>query len=164
MPLLQTDDISATVYSNPGCRLQDIGSRVKDMTSDKTDVTVLHLGTNNALEKSSNTECRIQCLKALEVIESTHRQSRPDVPMLVCSIPPTDSRKGQLRVDDLNALLWSYCQRQSSIMTFLDTGVTLTDIGRDGVHLTLQGKVKVTSAILSAIDQDFHELLQTTKL
>ena len=109
------------------------------MVSKDADVAVLHLGTNDALGTATDAQCMLQCNQSVDHLEKAHKQAHPGVPMFVCSVPPTASRDGQRRVDMLNALLWTKCQK-SRVLRLLDTGVTLGDIGHYGVHLIPQGK------------------------
>lgn len=124
------------------------------MLTKDTDVAVLHLGTNDVLCNTTDGQCMLQCNDALDKIESTHQQHYPNMPLFVCSVPPTSVNHAQQRVDMLNALLWTRCQRNRRLH-FLETGITLQDIGRDGVHLTPEGKAKLATAILNSV-QDFH--------
>lgn len=54
----------------------------------------------------------------------------------------------------LNALFKYKCEK-SKTLHFLDTDLSGRDIGRDGVHLTSQGKTRLADAILAVV-QDFH--------
>ena len=122
--------------------------------TNKTDVAVLHLGTNDALGQTSDAQCMLRANIALSRIEEAHQRAHPNVPLIVCSVPPTYSRTGQDRVNDINNILWSRCQKSKNLH-FLHTGLSFHDIDRrDGVHLTDNGKVKLAEAIISGV-QDF---------
>ena len=151
---LQSGSIDTTVFVNPGCGFNVLKDRTSHMLSEDTDVAVLHLGTNDVLCSTTDGQCMLQCNEALDKIESTHQQHRPNVPLFVCSVPPTRVKRNQWRVDMLNALLWTRCQK-SRHLHFLETGVSLQDIGRDGIHLTPEGKAKLATAIVNSV-QDFH--------
>ena len=75
------------VWTNPGSRLQDVDNRAQDMISE-SDIAVVHLGTNDALGKSSDNDCLAQCSDSIDKIHQS-----TSVPMLVCSVPPTRSIK-----------------------------------------------------------------------
>ena len=90
------------VWTNPGCRFQDVENRAQDMINDSD--MMVHLGTNDALAKSSNKDCLAQCSDSIDKI-----QQSTSVPMLVCSVPPTRSMHGQRRVDMINSFLRYKC-------------------------------------------------------
>lgn len=150
---LQTKDCDTIALVNPGCKVQDLQNRVQHMIHKNTDVAVLHLGTNNALSNESDRECMDSSYAALEMIEHHHISAHPEIPMLVCRVPPTANRRDQRRVDMLNALFKYKCEK-SKTLRFLDTGLDLKDIGRDGIHLTPDGKNRLAQAILAGV-QDF---------
>ena len=67
-------------------------------------------------------------------------------PIIVCSVPPTRNQRGQRRVTMINTLLKYKCDMNNRLL-FVDTGLTLSDIGNDGVHLTDSGKAKLTRRV-----------------
>ena len=67
-------------------------------------------------------------------------------PLIVCCVPPTRSQRGQRRVTMINTLLKYKCDMNNRLL-FVDTGLTLSDIGNDGVHLTDSGKGKLARRI-----------------
>ena len=137
-----------TVWTNPGSRLQDVENRAQDMISD-SDIVVVHLGTNDALGKSSDNDCLAQCSDSIDKIHQS-----TSVPMLVCSVPPTRSMHGQRRVNMINSLLRYKCSMDNKLC-FVNTKLTASDIGADGVHLTDTGKDKLASSIHNAT-KDFY--------
>ena len=137
-----------TVWTNPGSRLQDVENRAQDMISD-SDIAVVHLGTNDALGKSSDNDCLAQCSDSIDKIHQS-----TSVPMLVCSVPPTRSMHGQRRVNMINSLLKYKCSMDNKLC-FVNTKLTASDIGGDGVHLTDTGKDKLASSIHNAT-KDFY--------
>ena len=126
-------------------------SRTSKVTTAKTDAVVTHLGTNNAASKQTEAQCILRCSDALDNIKAAHQ----DTPIVLCSVPPTSNRHAAKKVSMLNALFEHTCSRSAN-MLYLDTGVTLKDIGKDGIHLTDSGKDEVALKIKSAL-QSFYK-------
>ena len=129
------------VWVNAGCKIEDVNSRVHHMIKDN-DVGVIHLGTNDALSTKSDNDCLADCSDAMDSILDYSVQT----PLIVCSVPPTRSQRGQRRVTMINTLLKYKCDMNNRLL-FVDTGLTLSDIGNDGVHLTDSGKGKLARRI-----------------
>ena len=146
---LQDKNTNAIVWTNPGCRMQDIENRASQMVSKSTDIAVIHLGTNNALSQESDADCLNNCCHALTKIMSSSK----GCPLLVCSVPPTNYRQGQHRANMINTVFRDMCSTSPN-MCYLDTGLATTDIAHDGIHLTNHGKDKLAKAIKNSI-QDF---------
>ena len=113
-------------------------SRARDMLKD-SDIGVIHLGTNDDLSNRSDNDCLAECSDAMDSILDYSEQT----PLIVCSVPPTRSKTGQRRVRMINTLLKYKCEMNNRLL-FVDAGLTLSDIGNDGVHLTDSGKSKLT--------------------
>lgn len=139
---LQSSELDSTVWVNPGCGFQHVDTRTRNMTTDKTDVVVVHLGTNNCVSDETEGQSMIHCLRALNTMERAHR----DMPVIMCSVPPTRDPQAQVKVDNMNALIQQRCD-MSHNMDYLDTNLTLNDIGRDGIHMTASGKDKLAMKI-----------------
>ena len=142
-----------TLWTNPGSRLQDIENRAQDMISD-SDIAVVHLGTNDALGKSSDhgdDDCLAQCSDSIDKIHQS-----TSVPMLVCSVPPTRSMHGQRRVNMINSLRYK-CSMDNKLC-FVNTNLRASDIGGDGIHLTDTGKDKLASSIHHATKEFYVSL------
>ncbi len=120
------------------------------MVADTAQVAVLHLGTNDALNAKSDRECLDNARLALKEIECTHLQTKPDVPLLVCAVPPTKKQYAVHRVQQLNNLFQEKCAQNNSLH-FIDTKLQMADLWRDGIHLTEQGKDKLATAIIAAV-------------
>ena len=159
---LQTDHCNATAIYSPGIPLQEMAPRVKHTVSHNTDVAIVHLGTNNALDKDSHGQCMLKSDDAIRRIDKERTESHPEVPLVFCSVPPTRKRPVQRRVDMLDALLRRRCQQNPTIH-FLDTQLTVNDTGRDGIHLTATGKDRLAHAINTYV-QGFHPLRYVTHL
>ena len=127
-----------TVWVNAGCKAEDVKSRARDMLKD-SDIGVIHLGTNNALSNRSDNDCLAECSDAMDSILDYSKQT----PLIVCSVPPTRSKTGQRRVRMINTLLKYKCEMNNRLL-FVDAGLTLSDIGNDGVDLTDSDKSKLT--------------------
>lgn len=152
---VQSKDIDLLAFVNPGRQLHQMTDRIPRMLNKETDIAVLHLGTNDALNANSDGQCMINASEALTEIEFTHRRTRPDVPLLVCEVPPTGKMNAQHRVKMLNDLYRFQCSR-SRHLHFIETGLTPAHLGKDNVHLTEEGKTKLARAIVSA-SRDFNK-------
>ena len=137
------------VWVNAGCKIEDVNSRVHHMIKDN-DIGVIHLGTNDALSTKSDNDCLADCSDAMDSILDYSVQT----PLIVCSVPPTRNQRGQRRVPMINTLLKYKCNMNNRLL-FVDTGLTLSAIGNDGVHLTDSGKAKLTRRI-QCESLDFH--------
>ena len=146
---VKSEETDTIVWTNPGCRMQDLENRAHHMIAKDTDVAIIHLGTNDALNSETEGQCLLNCSDALDCLEST----TGDTPLLMCSVPPTRIARGQRRVQMINELIKFKCNK-SNKMKFVDTGLTLSDIRKDGVHLTTAGKAKLGSVMRRAV-QDF---------
>ena len=91
--------------------------------------------TNDALSTKSDNDCLADCSGAMDSLLDYSVQT----PLIVCSVPPTRNQRGQRRVTMINTLLKYKCDMNNRLL-FVDTGLTLSDIGNDGVHLTDSGK------------------------
>ena len=151
---LQTSDVDTLTYTNPGCQLHQMAARLPSMIDRDTDIAVLHLGTNDALNSPSDSQCLCDADEALKSITRTHQHTRPDVPMFVCAVPPTRNRKAQPRVDMLNDLYRWHCARSVNLH-FVDTGLSTRHLAKDGIHLTPEGKSWLASSIITAT-RDFR--------
>ena len=138
-----------TVWTNAGCRMQDLESRAHDMISG-SDVGVIHLGTIDALSEDSDNDCLSGCSDAIDRIHD----STGNIPLVVCALPPTNNKRGQRRVNMINTLLDSTC-RTNSKLQFLNSKLTLQDISGDGIHLNDSGNYKLAMTIQKAA-QGFH--------
>jgi len=151
---LQTSDVDTLTYTNPGCQLHQMAARLPSMIARDTDIAVLHLGTNDALNSPSDSQCLCDADEALKSTKRTHQHTRPDVPMFVCAVPPTRNRKAQPRVDMLNDLYRWHCARSVNLH-FVDTGLSTRHLAKDGIHLTPEGKSWLASSIITAT-RDFR--------
>ena len=128
--------------------------RIPGMVSKDTDIVVVHLGTNDALNASTDGRCIVHADTALNNIELVHRDTHPSVPLLLCTLPPhRKENKGQRLVEMLNHLFRRRCSGNSHLH-FVETGLSLEDLDNDGVHLLKPGKAKLAKAILTA-SRDF---------
>ena len=146
---VKSEETDTVVWTNPRCRMQDLENRAHHMIAKDTDLAIIHLGTNDALNSEAEGQCLLNCSDALDCLEST----TGDTPLLMCSVPPTRIARGQRRVQMINELIKFKCNK-SNKMKFVDTGLTLSDIRKDGVHLTTAGKPKLGSVMRRAV-QDF---------
>ena len=122
-----------TVWTNAGCRMQDLESRAHDMISG-SDVGVIHLGTLDALSEDSDNDCLSGCSDGIDRIHD----STGNIPLVVCALPPTNNKRGQRRVNMIYTLLDYKC-RTNSKLQFLNSKLTLQDISGDGIHLNETG-------------------------
>ena len=132
------------VWVNAGCKIEDVNSRVHHIIKDN-DIGVIHLGTNDALSTKSNNDCLADCSMCSDAMDSILDYS-VQTPLIVCSVPPTRSQRGQRCLTMINTLLKYKCDMNNRLL-FVDTGLTLSDIGNDGAHLTDSGKAKLTRRI-----------------
>ena len=84
-----------TVWTNAGCRMQDLESRAHDMMSG-SDVGVINLGTIDTLSEDSDNDCLSGCSDAIDRIQD----STGNIPLVVCALPPTNNKRGQRRVNN----------------------------------------------------------------
>ena len=129
------------MWVNAGCKIEDVNSRVHHMIKDN-DIGVIHLGTNDALSTKSDNDCLADCSDAMDSILDYSVQT----PLIVCSVSPTRNQRRQRRVTMINTLLKYKCSMNNRLL-FVDTGLTLSDIGNDGVHPTDSGKAKLTRRV-----------------
>lgn len=146
-------ELNCLAYVHPGRQLHQMGSRISNMMNNDTDALVLHLGTNDGLNATSDSQCLLNADDGLDDIETTLQDKYGDVPVFLCAVPPIRQGDSQRRVEMLNALYKRRCERNQQLH-FIETDLQHSDLGRDGLHLTNDGKIKLANAITKAV-QDF---------
>ena len=133
-PKLQTRDTAAIAFVHLGRQLSQLAHLFSNMAAKDTDVAVLHLGTNGALKAVTDGQCVLNADSALQNIniEHVHLRTRPDIPILVCVVPPTTLQSGQRHVAMLNSLLQCRCT-QSRHIHYVETNLSTGDLSKDGV-------------------------------
>ena len=73
--LVQTKQCDTVAYYSPETRVQDLTPRVKNEIARNTDVSVLHLGTDNVLDEDTDGQFLLRCDDPLNHIEREQHQS-----------------------------------------------------------------------------------------
>lgn len=142
---LSTDQVDGIAFVYPGAQFSQMPSRILKTITRSTDVLALHLGTNDALNADTEGQALLGVKSALESVKRN-----TDIPLVVCAVPRTHNRRANNIRSKINDYLEYECSRHADRMTFVDCGLTLHDIGKDGVHLIPAVKDKVSKAITAA--------------
>ena len=148
--LAQTEEISAAVVVNRGARVQDVADRVPMMLRPESDVVVLHLGTNNILDRNASTSDSVKHYdKSIDQIK-THIGKRL---LMVCAVPHCKDERTTVETQKLNCYLKRKCERLG--MHFIDASLTIADLGTDTVHLNRAAKLHLAGSIVMSA-MGFH--------
>ena len=127
-------------------------SRIQDMdVKDDADIIAINLGTNDALNATVEGHALLGAKSAIDKIKHDLNNKH-----IICSVPPTRNKYANGTRRMINDYLQFECSRNPERMHFVDTQITMTDIGRDAIHLKPTGKEKLWRAIIGA-SMDFSQ-------
>lgn len=119
--------------------------RITSMTAKDSEALVVHLGTNDILNASSEGQALLRISDALE-----DTKKRSSVPIIVCAVPPLkDNRANRIRTQ-VNHYLRHHCEKSRGKLLFVDPGLNRHDLERDGIHLTSNAKDLLCGSITAA--------------
>lgn len=144
--MLNTDKVDSVAWVYPGAQMSQMPTRIRATINSDTDVLALHLGTNDALNASTEGQALLGVKSALECVER-----RTNLPIVVCAVPPTRNHRANVTRSKINDYLEFECSRNAHRMTFVNCGLTMQDIGRDEIHMTRAAKQKLCEAVVAAV-------------
>ena len=130
----------------PGSKMCNMASIIQDIgTKDDADIIAINLGTNDALNATVEGHALLGVKSVIDKVKYNLND-----PLIICSNPPTMDKYANRTRRMINDYLQFECSRNPAQMHFVDTHITMTDIGGDGIHLKPTGKDKLCHAILRA--------------
>ena len=128
----------------PDTKMCNMASRIQDMDAkDDADIIAINLGTNDALNATVEGHALLEVKSAIDKIK--HDLNNP---LIICSVPPTRNKYANRTRRMINDYLQFECSRNPAQMHFMNTHITMTDIGC--IHLKPTGKDKLCRAIIGA--------------
>lgn len=139
---LSTENIKSCVKYISGAKICDINAKIENLLTDKPDLVLLHVGTNNACDMTSN--------KIVDdLLSLKHRVEKllPKAKVIISSIiTRTDDGKADYTIRKANELLGNLK------LNLLDnSNITHKDLGKRGLHLSKTGKIKWARYILEKL-------------
>ena len=137
-------DVDIKYYS--GAKVCDIIDKTNDIVKKKPDCLILHVGTNNAPNNSSN-----EIIDELLSLKHGLEKQSPSTKIIISTpITRTDNGKAALTVRNVNKHL------NQLVLEIVDNkNITNKDLGKKGLHLSKTGKIKFAKNIKSKLLEMF---------
>ena len=143
---LCTDDINVKVNYFSGAKVKDIKERLPDLLKDdkNIDFVVLHVGTNDAPQSTSN-----EIVDGLLQLKSEVKKFNPESEVII-STPTTrtDNGKASYTLHKVNKHL-----NELNVSIVDNNNIKAGDLGKKGLHLSKTGKGKLAKNVVSRLKQ-----------
>ena len=125
-----------------GAKVNDIAKRADDIVKKKPDCLILHVGTNNAPNMASN-----EIIDEILSLKLRLEKETPSTKIIISSpTVRTDHGKASLTVRNFNKHL-----KQLKIEIIDNENISNKDLGKKGLHLSKNGKIKFAKNLKSKL-------------
>jgi hypothetical protein len=127
-----------------GAKINDIYKHLDKLLERRPDIVMLHIGTNNCTQMSSN-----GIVDELLILKHHIEKILPDCQVILSSLTPRiDDGKATLTVKRFNQKL-----KQLKLEVMDNSNITVKDLGKKGLLLSKIEKCKLARNILKKIDE-----------
>ena len=144
---IKATDVHPCVYVHPGRNLPQIRSRIAATVRDNPDVVVLQAGSVDIRQHHE----RAVMTELEETVISLKQATKGTTKILLSTIPKRSNSTDDRRARMVNNHMKFMATKDRRLSIVENNNITLSDLHKDGIHLSPDGKQKLASNILAQI-------------